>query len=163
MDRESLVEKNTITNFVSFNLIYAIEVTCNFEEVYQNSEVQQGVFLIKDKMLRYQYYKHDLFTILAKNNDFLIVNNHSKVVQKLNNKTESLEALLEIISDYPNINNTYSYNDQFIKIEKSKNKFLKRVSIQSDELNLSINIMNCKFNNIDKKYFRHFDFVEFKG
>ena len=146
-----------------FNLIYAIEVTCNFEEVYQNSEVQQGVFLIKDKMLRYQYYKHDLFTILAKNNDFLIVNNHSKVVQKLNNKTESLEALLEIISDYPNINNTYSYNDQFIKIEKSKNKFLKRVSIQSDELNLSINIMNCKFNNIDKKYFRHFDFVEFKG
>ena len=146
-----------------FNLIYAIEVTCNFEEVYQNSEVQQGVFLIKDKMLRYQYYKHDLFTILAKNNDFLIVNNHSKVVQKLNNKTESLEALLEIISDYPNINNTYSYNDQFIKIEKSKNKFLKRVSIQSDELNLSINIMNCKFNKIDKKYFRHFDFVEFKG
>ena len=146
-----------------FNLIYAIEVTCNFEEVYQNSEVQQGVFLIKDKMLRYQYYKHDLFTILAKNNDFLIVNNHSTVVQKLNNKTESLEALLAIISDYPNINNTYSYNDQFIKIEKSKNKFLKRVSIQSDELNLSINIMNCKFNNIDKKYFRHFDFVEFKG
>ena len=146
-----------------FNLIYAIEVTCNFEEVYQNSEVQQGVFLIKDKMLRYQYYKHDLFTILAKNNDFLIVNNHSKVVQKLNNKTESLEALLEIISDYPNINNTYDYNKMFIKIEKSKNKFLKRVSIQSDELNLSINIMNCKFNKIDKKYFRHFDFVEFKG
>ena len=150
MDRESLVEKNTITNFVSFNLIYAIEVTCNFEEVYQNSEVQQGVFLIKDKMLRYQYYKHDLFTILAKNNDFLIVNNHSKVVQKLNNKTESLEALLEIISDYPNINNTYSYNDQFIKIEKSKKKFLKWFSIKSDELNLSINIINCKLNNIDK-------------
>ena len=96
-----------------FNLIYAIEVTCNFEEVYQNSEVQQGVFLIKDKMLRYQYYKHDLFTILAKNNDFLIVNNHSKVVQKLNNKTESLEALLEIISDYPNIKEYYKDNDLY--------------------------------------------------
>tara|TARA_Y200000002_G_scaffold291751_1_gene245926 strand:- start:1144 stop:1617 length:474 start_codon:yes stop_codon:yes gene_type:complete len=146
-----------------FNLLYAIEVTCNFEEVYQNSEVQQGIFLIKNKMLRYQYYKHDLFTILAKNNKFLIVNNHSKVVQKLNNKTESLEALLEIISDYPNINNSYEYNEMFIKIEKSKKKFLKRVSIQSDKLNLSINIMNCKFNKIDKKYFRHFDFVEFKG
>jgi len=143
--------------------LYAIEVTCNFEEVYQNSEVQQGIFLIKNKMLRYQYHKHDLFTILAKNNNFLIVNNHSKVVQKLNNKTESLEALLEIISDYPNINNFYEYNEMFIKIEKSKKKFLKRVSIQSDELNLSINIINCKFNKIDKKYFRHFDFVEFKG
>ena len=146
-----------------FNFLYAIEVTCNFEEVYQNSEVQQGVFLIKDRMLRYEYYKRDLFTIIAKNNNFLIVNNHSKVVQKLNNNTESLKALLEIISDYPNINSTYDNSELFIKIEKSKNKFLKRVSIQSDELNLSINIMNCKFNKIDKKYFRHFDFVEFKG
>ena len=70
---------------------------------------------------------------------------------------------MKLASDYPNINNTYDYNNMFIKIEKSKNKFLKRVSIQSDELNLSINIMNCKFNKIDKKYFRHFDFVEFKG
>tara|TARA_X000000950_G_C13871546_1_gene643104 strand:+ start:1588 stop:2061 length:474 start_codon:yes stop_codon:yes gene_type:complete len=146
-----------------FNFLYAIEVTCNFEEVYQNSEVQQGVFLIKDRMLRYEYYKRDLFTIIGKNNNFLIVNNHSKVVQKLNNNTESLEALLEIISDYPNINSTYDNSEIFIKIEKSKNKFLKRVSIQSDELNLSINIMNCKFNKIDNKYFRHFDFVEFKG
>ena len=114
-------------------------------------------------MLRYQYYKHDLFTIIAKNNNYFLIDNHSKVVQKLNKKTESLEILIEIISDFPNINNIYNNNDLIIKIEKSNDKFLKRVSIQSDELNLSINIMNCKFDEINKKYFRQFNFVEFKG
>ena len=109
------------------NFLFAIEVTCNFEEVYQNSEVQQGVFLIKDKMLRYQYYKHDLFTIIAKNNNYFLIDNHSKVVQKLNKKTESLEILIEIISDFPNINNIYNNNDLIIKIEKSNDKFLKIV------------------------------------
>ena len=145
------------------NSLFAIEVTCNFEEVYRNSEVQQGVFLIKNKMLRYQYYRHDLFTIIAKNNKYFLIDNHSKVVQKLNKKTESLEILIEIISDFPNINNIYNNNDLIIKIEKSNDKFLKRVSIQSAELNLSINIMNCKFDEINKKYFRQFNFVEFEG
>ena len=37
-----------------------------------------------------------------------------------------------------------------IKIEKSKSQFIKRVSINSEELNLSINIMNCNFNEIEK-------------
>ena len=36
-----------------------------------------------------------------------------------------------------------------IKIEKSKSQFIK-VSINSEELNLSINIMNCNFNEIEK-------------
>ena len=73
------------------NFLFAFEVTCNFEEVYQNNEIQQGVFLIKGKNLRYQYYNQDLFTI--------IVNN----------------------------------------------------------------VMNCKFNEINKKYFKHFNFEEYSG
>ena len=37
--------------FKTFNL-FAIEVKCNFEEVYQNGETQQGIFLIKkDKLV----------------------------------------------------------------------------------------------------------------
>ena len=143
------------------NFLFAVEVACNFEEVYQNSEVQQGVFLIKDDMLRYQYYKHDLFTIIAKRNNFFLINNHSKTVHLLNEKTEHLETLIKIISDYPNINSVYNENNTLIKIERSSNNFVKRVSIQSNDLNLSINIMNCKFNEIDKKYFRHFNFEEY--
>ena len=143
------------------NFLSALEVTCNFEEVYKNSEVQQGVFLIKDKMLRYQYYDQDLFTIISKNNSHFLINNRTKVVQNIKEKTESLNQLITIISDFPNIDTIYNGENSVVKIEKSKNKFIKRVSIKSEKLNLSINIMNCKFNEVDKKYFKHFNFEEY--
>lgn len=114
-------------------------------------------------MLRYQYYKHNLFTIIAKNNDFFLINNHSKIVQKLSENTDYLEKMIKIISDYPNIENEYKNNNSIIKIEKSANNFVKRISIKSNELNVSINIMNCKFDEINKKYFKHFNFEEYKG
>ncbi len=145
------------------NFSFALEVKCNFEEVYQNSDVQQGIFLIKDKMLRYQYFDQDLFTIISKNNNFYLINNSSKTVHKINEKTEYLETLIKIISDFPNINDTYKSTHMSIKIEKSKSQFIKRVSINSEELNLSINIMNCSFNEIEKKYFMHFNFEEYKN
>ena len=146
-----------------FKFLYSVEVTCNFEEVYQNSETQQGIFLIKDNMLRYQYYDQDLFTIIIKNNNYFLINNRTKVVQNLKEKTESLDQLIEIVSDFPNINNIYKNEALTIKIEKSSNKFIKRVAITSEEINLSINIINCQFNEINKKYFRHFNFEEFGG
>lgn len=149
--------------FIPIYPLFSLEVRCNFEEVYQNSEFQQGVFFIKNDMLRYQYYKHDLFTIIAKNDNIFLINNHSKVVQELNERNEALEMLIKIISDYPNISNVYNENNSVIKIEKSSKNFIKRVSIQSDELNMSINVMNCKFNEINKKYFRHFNFEEYNG
>ena len=149
--------------FFPLNFSFALEVKCNFEEVYQNSDIQQGVFFIKDRMLRYQYYDQDLFTIISKNNNFYLINNRSKTVQKINEKTEYLETLIKIISDFPNINDTYKSTNMTIKIEKSKSQFIKRVSINSEELNLSINIMNCSFNEIEKKYFRHFNFEEYKN
>ena len=145
------------------NFLFAFEVTCNFEEVYQNNEVQQGVFLIKGKNLRYQYYNQDLFTIIVKNDKYFLINNRSKVVQNLKEKSDTIDQLIEIVSDFPNINNTYKNDRVIINIEKSSNKFIKRVSIKSEELNLSINIMNCKFNEINKKYFRHFNFEEYSG
>lgn len=144
------------------NYLYAVEVKCQFEEVYQNSDVQQGVFLIKDKMLRYEYYDQDLFTIITKNNNFFLVNNRSKIVQNIKENTESLNQLVEIISDFPNIKNVYNNEKLNVKIEKSANKFIKRVSIKSEDLNLSINILDCKFIEINKKYFRHFNFEEYK-
>lgn len=144
------------------NFSFALEVKCNFEEVYQNSDIQQGIFFIKDRMLRYQYYDQDLFTIISKNNNFYLINNRSKTVQKINEKTEYLETLIKIISDFPNINDTYKSTNMTIKIEKSKSQFIKRVSINSEELNLSINIMNCKYKEIKKIYFRHFNFEEYK-
>lgn len=144
-----------------FNSLFAIEVSCNFEEVYMNGEVQEGILMLKDKSLRYQYIKENLFTVISKKNNFYIIRNDSKVVQKLSDNTESLQQFINLASDYPNIKDTYEDDGYFIKVEKSNNDFIKRLSIQSNEVNLSVNIFNCKFDKINKKYFRHFNFVEY--
>ena len=39
-------------------------MSCNFEEVYGNGDTQQGIFLLKNQNLRYEYYDNDLFTII---------------------------------------------------------------------------------------------------
>ncbi len=143
------------------NSLFAIEVTCNFEEVYKNGEVQEGVMMLNDNLLRYQYTKDNLFTIISKQNQFYLVRNDSKIVQKLSENTESLKNFIILASDYPNINETYQDNDLFIKVEKSEVAFIKRLSIQSNDINLSVNFFNCNFDPINKKYFRHFNFVEY--
>ena len=143
------------------NSLFAVEVTCNFEEVYKNGEVQEGILMLKNNLLRYQYTKDSLFTIISKQNQFYMIKNDSKVVQKISKNTESLINFMKMASDFPNINDTYRDNNLVIKVEKSEINFIKRLSIQSDEVNLSVNIFNCNFNTIDKKYFRHFNFVEF--
>ena len=143
------------------NSLFAIEVTCNFEEVYKNGEVQEGVMMLNDNLLRYQYTKDNLFTIISKQNQFYLVRNDSKIVQKLSENTESLKNFIILASDYPNINETYQDNDLFIKVEKSEVAFIKRLSIQSNDINLSVNFFNCNFEPINKKYFRHFNFVEY--
>ncbi len=143
------------------NSLFAIEVTCNFEEVYKNGEVQEGVLMLKDNLLRYQYTKDNLYTIISKQNKFYLIRNDSKIVQKLSENTESLKNFIILASDYPNINETYQDNDLFIKVEKSDVAFIKRLSIQSNDINLSVNFFNCNFEPINKKYFRHFNFAEY--
>ena len=144
-----------------FNSLFAIEVSCNFEEVYMNGEVQEGILMLKDKSLRYQYLKDNLFTVISKKNNFYLIRNDSKVVQKLSDNTESLQQFINLASDYPNIKDIYEDDSYIIKVEKSNNDFIKRLSIQSNEVNLSVNIFNCKFDKVNKKYFRHFNFVEY--
>ena len=155
------MKKLLILIFFPLNFLYGVEASCNFEEVYKNSETQQGVFLVKDKMLRYQYFDKDLFTIIIKNNNYFLINNRDKIVQNLKEKSKLLDQFIEIVSDFPDIKNTYNSDNFIVKIEKSSIKFIKRVSIKSEELNLSINVMNCNFNEIDRKYFRHFNFEEY--
>ena len=68
---------------LNFSSLFAVEVKCNFEEVYKNGEVQEGILMLKDQSLRYQYLKQDLFTIIAKENKFYLIRNDTKFVQKL--------------------------------------------------------------------------------
>lgn len=145
----------------SFNSLFAIEVTCKFEEVYKNGEVQQGALMIKDNMLRYQYFNKDLYTIISRANKFFLLRNDTKIVQKLDEKTGILKNIVNLVSDFPDINDTYKYDEVLIKVEKGSNSFIKRLSIQSNDVNMSINFFSCSFDRIKRKYFLLFNFVEY--
>ena len=145
------------------NLSFALEVSCNFEEVYGSGDTQQGILLLKDQKLRYQYFDKELFTIIARDKNFFLIHRaHKNNVQKITENTKPLEIFIDISSEYPNIDQNYKIDDIKIKIEKSANKFIKRISVNSDSVNVSINLMNCNFDSIDRKYFRIFNFEEYK-
>ena len=146
---------------LSLNSALALEIKCNFEEVYGNGEIQQGFFFLKNQNLRYEYYDKKLFTIIAKNGNFYLINRaHKNNVSKINKNTEVLKMLMNIASKYPNIKNKYNYENTNIIVEKSSSGFIKRVSVNSENVNVSINFLNCNFESINNKYFKHFNFEE---
>ena len=85
---------------------------------------------------------------------------HKNNVQKITENTKLLKTLIEISLEYPNIQKNYKIEDMKILIEKSADKFIKRISINSDTVNVSINLMECNFDNIERKYFKVFNFEE---
>lgn len=143
------------------NFLNALEVACNFEEVYANGDMQQGFFLYDNSKLRYQYYDDSLYTIISTDNNFYLVNNFSKNVSRINENGHFLEKFIYIASRFPDIENHYNLNNSKIIIEKSSKNFIKRISIQSSNLNVSINFINCIFKKFPKKLFNHFNFEEF--
>ena len=142
--------------FLPANL-FALEVFCRFEEVYKNSSTQQGFFLLKEDKLRYEYLDQNLYTIIVKNKEyFLILNNHKDSFSKLEENTEMIDEISNILLDFPNIKNIYVRSDYTYIIEKNSNNFIKRVAIKSNDLNISINFFNCETKAIEDKYFMHF-------
>lgn len=125
--------------------LFAFQTACKFEEVYDNGQSEQGYMLLSDDKLRYQYYDQQLFTIFFKNNNFYLVqNNQTDVFQKIKDNTEAIEELMNLASLYPNIKNNYQSNDLNISIEKSQqHHFIKRLSINSTNLNMSIYFFDC--------------------
>ena len=107
----------------------ALEIKCGFEEVYSNGTIQNGFFLIKNKMLRYQYDNNDLFTLFHKKDQFFLVkNNDLEHIQKLTDNIEVAKELIRISSEYPNIEPKYANNEMVIKLERQlSNNFYKRL------------------------------------
>ena len=126
--------------------LFGFETSCKFEEVYDNGQSEQGFMLLKDKKLRYQYYDNQLFTIFFKNNDFYLVkNNQIKVFQKIQDNTEVIRELINLAALFPNIKDSYQSNNLKIFIEKSKeHHFIKRLSVNSKDLNMSIYFFDCQ-------------------
>ena len=141
---------------INFKVTVAKSVKCEFEEVYQDGSIQSGDMLFSDGLLRYEYYDNQLFTIIFNNDYFVIRNDNKNSVSKLNNDLV-LNELKSLINNYPNIKMFYSKDNINIKIHESKdNNFLKRISINSPDANLSIYFINCNFEDIPKRYFQPF-------
>ena len=141
-----------------FNYSYANSVRCEFEEVYKDGSIQTGHMLFSDGLMRYQYNDEQLFTIIYNENYYVIRNDKNSIVNKLKNDP-ILNELKFIIADYPKIKNTYIKDDLKISIQNSQViEFIKRISINSQKLNLSIYFINCKFEAISKGFFQPFSF-----
>ena len=141
---------------INFKASVAKSVKCEFEEVYQDGSIQSGDMYFHDGLLRYEYYDKQLFTIIFNKDYFVIRNDNRKSVSKLDNNL-ILNELKSVINNYPNIKTFYSNENINIKIHESMDSnFLKRISINSPDANLSIYFINCNFEDIPKRYFQPF-------
>ena len=92
------MKKLFIIFLFQINAVNALEVSCKFEEVYGNGDVQQGLLFLKNQKLRYEYFDKNLFTIIAKNGNFFLINQaHKNNVSKINNNTEILEMFMLVL------------------------------------------------------------------
>ena len=151
-----------IFTFLSFK-VSSSEFKCNFEEVYSNGEIQPGVILIKKDKLRYEYLKKELFTLLFVNNKlFSIENQNRKRAHMIDDQNNLINDIMKIYADFPNIKKSYTKNGKVFDIEISKEKFIKRLSIKSNSLNLSIYFFDCSSSVIENKYFNFNPFFEYE-
>ena len=137
-------------------------MNCNFEEVYQNGDTQQGLLWIKNENLRYQYNDNNLYTIILKDKRFFLIDHKYQNAQRLNDKTETFEIILQAFKDFPNVRDYYKNDQVKIKIEKSTNNFIKRISILSSQSNLSLNFFSCVEEIILDDYFDYLNFKKYK-
>mgnify|MGYP001247893130 CR=1 FL=1 len=150
--------------FLSIKNIYALELSCLFEEVHQNGEVHQGVLIVKDKRFRYQYFSPNLYTIIHKKNLFFYLENRDKTkFFKISKNTDLLESIVDIINDIPDVKSVYHVRDSIIKVEYSnQEKTIKRVVVLSDQQNMSVYLNECIDKSIKDIYFSWSPFWDYK-
>ena len=152
--------------YIFFLLIYSSfshssEMQCNFEEVYQDGSIQNGTFLIKNDKIRYEYQDERLYTLIGNKDNFFVINNlDRKIFQKIKKNNDTFDLIIDIYNDSPNFKNFYNSLNTSISIEKSNNNFIRRISIKSNNTNLSLYFYNCDNINIDDKFFNRVNFIE---
>ena len=132
---------------------FALSIQCNFEEVYENGEMQQGLILINKENLRYQYFNQDLFTLLYVNKKLFVIENSNLNKAQIIENNEIIPFIIDIYKDYPNIKTSYYRNNHEIIIEKSHKDFIKRLIAKSPKLNVSVYFNDCTEDEIEKKFF----------
>ena len=143
----------------------ALEVQCQFEEVYLDGSTQQGSFFFQQGMLRYQYTNPQLYTLIYDLDRLYLVQNFNiTTYQVIRDDKNIIELLKRVTDDFPNTKKEYVIEEQIFLLETSKtNNFIKRLGIMSDHLSLSIYFNDCKTqNDIPSNLFSVKPFIEFK-
>ena len=143
----------------------ALEVQCQFEEVYLDGSTQQGSFFFQQGMLRYQYTSLQLYTLIYDlDRLYLVQNFNTTTYQVIRDDKNIIELLKRVTDDFPNTKKEYVIEEQIFFLETIKtNNFIKRLGIMSDHLSLSIYFNDCKTqNDIPSNLFSVKPFIEFK-
>ena len=91
---------------------------CSFEEVYSDGQSNTGILLVNSNNLRYEYDRHDLYTLIYKLNGQLhsIPNFQTDQIQIVQTNEVLFKELIKIYSTFPTPNEIL-IDDFFIKIE----------------------------------------------
>ena len=148
--------------FISHN-VSALEVTCQFEEVYMDGSHQQGIFFFDNNKLRYQYNSPQLYTLIYNNFEIHAVqNNNTHIHQLVIDQFNIVKSLKDISSDYPNFKKNYKFSNQKVIVEINENRnFIKRLVFKSEQINLSIYFQDCQFTKVIPKLFSYKNFINY--
>lgn len=147
----------TLALIFKVGFAHSIEGECLFEEVYKNSQSQNGLILISTDQIRYEYIDKNLFTIIFKNDEIVVINNKTlTTIENLNNQQKKLFLIIaEMIKKYPFKDNQVSIEDFNIFFEQGlKNEFPRRIIVKSNQVNLSIYLYSCISKPINKLFFK---------
>ena len=102
----------------------ALEVECQFEEVYLDGSTQQGSFFFQQGMLRYQYSNPQLYTLIYDLERLYLVQNFNiTTYQVIRDDKNIIELLKRVTDDFPNTQIKRSGKFLFVISQESLNEF----------------------------------------
>ena len=143
-------------------LLFSVELECKFEEVYADQSIQNGLILIKDQNLRYQYVDKKLYTIIKNPKGIFLINNYSKEVsQEIFDPV--IDKIIKILNEQNFQKTTYVFDDLSFKVFfNQKGDLVKRIAIQSPKINLSIYLNDCNQQQIQQYLFNNEPFYDYR-
>ena len=128
---------------MSFSL-NSLEFSCDFEEVHANGTVNQGIVLLKEDKLRYEYLNKDLFIIFVDGKETYLFDKKKQKAKNIKRNLDAIQIIMKLADKFPNIENDFEENNIKIQIEfNQNNNFIKRISIDSKRARLSLYLNNC--------------------
>ena len=157
----SILKKFLFINLIFFTIIgvFTFAYIKNVQpNLIKKKSIQKELFLEEDYRTQSQGKNQRIFYPLNEKTLFKTNQKFRIFTKNLKKKEKSINTKSRVFK----IKNYYEIESIKVKVEKDSNNFIKRISINSEKVNVSVNIMNCKYENINNKYFKLFDFQNLK-